>query len=176
MKEVTITKENCTGYAELYMLYDKWNFPVEKYRKNLFIDYGILLTIIVGCALLHITIPFYHVIIGGILVAVAVNSYKRTDRKRLKEFKKQYPFLNYEITKEELAQLLEKENILRQNGIVMDVEGYIKKLETEKELVKYNGIKDNYIRETRFENIATPLMVPEEELQTAKQKIKIFTK
>jgi len=132
---------------------------------------------ILNLGLLEATMNF------GFFASPFIYAYKVYKQKRDK-IAKDYPNIDIDVETEELKEALKNAKILKyekQNDIknyVLDKDGYLKFLEEEKRRIEYinkcDDIKNEVIK--NYNIIQDDFIVDDEQLETAKQKIKILTK
>lgn len=168
MEEVKITKENYKGYVELYKHYMKMDFPSTEIFRKVF---SVVIICTILSSLMFYFSPFYSFCfgiisnfaftIGGIINSV-INRIKTKQ-----ELKRKYPFINYDIKKKELIELLIKNNILQYNS---NTKTYIlqERNHIEQSQKTFEDCKVELDRITSFDIKKDNLLIEEE----TKQKVK----
>lgn len=176
MEEFKITEDNYKGYCELEKVILGGAGISTHDAKKLIIPELSLMFPGIFCANLNLEIVGALMMLMGFSLPIIASLKNYKDE--INRVKTEYPYVNVHISYNQLEKALQEANIIiNENGKkVLDVENYTKKIEEERNLIKFEKIKDDYIKETRFENVESSLIVSEDELEKTKQKIKKLTK
>lgn len=150
-EKLQITKENYEGYTKLYDTY----FFDDKDEPRIFnTALGGAITLAIGVVgLLYSPVPL---LFGAAIVAsigMTVGSVRDIISEKQNKLKKQYPYLNYKISKQELEESLEEVGIVTKDNYGYSI---INTKPFEEKLQKYEEVKNTYCREQET-NYSAPL-------------------
>jgi len=184
---IKITLDNHEGYYKLYKL-RSLSIDEKDIKNN--IDKLIIIGTIEVLNLLLISsfnilnLPFLATTITlGFFASPFIYACKVYKQKRDK-IAKEYPNVDIDVKTEELKEALKKAHILKYekqndiNNYTLDKDGYLKFLKEEKIRKEYINKCDNIKNEVikNYNIIQDDFIVDDEQLEIAKQKIKILTK
>ncbi len=143
-EELIITKDNYKGYAKLYDTYffDKKDEP--RIYKTII---GSFFMISIGsCGIIFSPVPLLFGVVLPLSIGMTIGSVRDMILEKQDQLKKQYPELNYKISKQEL------EESLKEAGIVTkDKHGYssVNIQEFENKIQRYEEERKKYLEEQK---------------------------
>lgn len=166
MKKLKITVENCKGYSELYN--KKYNTICDAIVLSSIIVIPLAFLSLFIPTLIIITLPIILSCVSIMPLAISLK-FKHIE----KDISKKYN-IDTKISLNKLQVALEEVGIIKGDNEIADVENYIERIKKEKEMKKYNEIKDNYIKENRYANVQASLIISSEEIKKVKTLIRKF--
>lgn len=157
MDRLEITEENYKGYCELAnIIFNSVGISTEDAKKLIIPEISLIFPSIF-CANINLEVVGAIMLFAGISLPI-LSSFKNY-KNDLNQVKLKYPYVDTHISYTELEKALKKAKIIsRENGkTILDVDGYLKRLEEQKEIKKYEEIKFQYLNETRFNDVSSNL-------------------
>lgn len=161
MNELEITEENYKGYYELAnIIFNGVGMSTEDAKKLIIPELSLMFPGIF-CANVNLEVIGVIMLFAGLSLPI-LSSFKNY-KHDLNQVKLKYPYVNTHINYMELENALKKANIIsKENGkTILDINGYLKKLEEQKEIKKYEDIKQQYLKETKFDDVGSSLCIEE---------------
>lgn len=143
-EKLKITKDNYEGYTKLY---DTYFFDEKDETRISNAALGGVISLVIGVVgLLYSPIPL---LFGGTIllsICMTAGSVRDIILEKQDNLKKQYPYLNYKISKQELEEALEEVGIVTKDG-----HGYanIDMTKFEERLQQYEEVKESYMKEQK---------------------------
>ena len=193
-ESITIDKNNYKGYVELYKEYEKFSndfikkdTPLQKkfFSVLIFVGFSYILAAIIGISfrtlalaldeIFELILKFDACLFMGTMVATPIASfsnYKKCEKifkKNIDLLYKKYPYLNINISEEELVKILKEAKILEKEYIdgsresIWNIEEYENKIKIEKML-------EEYFEETKYNSYVINPEITQEQYDKPKAR------
>lgn len=187
-KNIVINKDNYKGYVELYEIHRSGlEFHIDEKLILMFVK---LLTAVLFTLILVLFFTILNPIVAKMLmdlgcaillvgevatIGICIKDYVFATKKKYKEIKSNYPYVDIHISKESLEKSLEEVGIVKhehKNGLYFT----ILQIEKYENYLKMEEIKENYLEETKYDKYVVSPRIEEQELEKVKVKVKSLTR